>query len=69
MANSRPGRDPRLTALDIFVGEWAAQVEHPAIPDSPAGRVTFAWELEGRYEQRNEARSNTFLYPIPPALP
>jgi hypothetical protein len=44
-----PERDPRLAALDMFVGAWAAQIEHPAIPDIPAGRVTFAWELDGRY--------------------
>lgn len=42
-------RDPRLAALDIFVGAWTARIEHPALPEIPAGRVTFAWELHGRY--------------------
>lgn len=35
-------RDERLTALDVFVGEWVEQVE---IPGAPPGRCTFAWDL------------------------
>lgn len=35
-------RDPRLDALDVFVGEWVAQVE---IPGAPPGRCTFDWDL------------------------
>jgi len=49
MAANYPERDPRLAALDILVGAWTEQVNHPAIPAIPDGRVTFAWELNGRY--------------------
>ena len=37
-------RDPRLAALDVFVGEWIAQVE---VPGAPPGRSTFEWDLRG----------------------
>ena len=37
-------RDGRLAALDVFVGEWIAQVE---IPEAPPGRCTFEWDLRG----------------------
>ena len=37
-------RDPRLDALDVFVGEWIEQVE---MPDAPPGRCTFEWDLRG----------------------
>ena len=37
-------RDGRLAALDVFVGEWIAQVE---VPDAPPGRSTFEWDLRG----------------------
>ena len=33
-------------ALEVFVGEWVAQV---LLPDAPAGRTTFEWTLGGRY--------------------
>jgi hypothetical protein len=39
-------RDPRLAALDIFVGEWIEQVE---IPDAPPGRSLFEWDLKGSF--------------------
>jgi hypothetical protein len=37
-------RDSRLAALDIFVGEWIAQVE---VPGAPPGRSVFEWDLRG----------------------
>ena len=37
-------RDVQLAALDLFVGEWIAQVE---IPGAPPGRSTFEWDLGG----------------------
>jgi hypothetical protein len=37
-------RDSRLAALDIFVGEWIAQVE---VPGAPPGRSIFEWDLRG----------------------
>jgi hypothetical protein len=37
-------RDSRLSALDIFVGEWIAQVE---VPGAPPGRSVFEWDLRG----------------------
>ena len=39
-------RDPRLAALDIFVGEWIEQVE---IPEAPPGRSLFEWDLKGSF--------------------
>jgi hypothetical protein len=36
--------DGPLAALEVFVGEWVAQVE---FPDAPPGRCTFAWDLRG----------------------
>ena len=39
-------RDPRLAALDIFVGEWIEQVE---VPDAPPGRSIFEWDLKGSF--------------------
>jgi hypothetical protein len=42
MAADEP--DGWLTALDVFVGEWIAQVE---VPEAPPGRCTFAWDLRG----------------------
>jgi hypothetical protein len=44
MAEDEP--DPRLAALDIFVGEWIEQVE---LPGAPPGRSTFEWDLKGRF--------------------
>jgi hypothetical protein len=37
-------RDGRLAALDVFVGEWIAQVE---VPGAPPGRSVFEWDLRG----------------------
>jgi hypothetical protein len=39
-------RDPRLAALDIFVGEWIEQVE---VPGAPPGRAIFEWNLRGSF--------------------
>jgi hypothetical protein len=39
-------RDPRLAALDVFVGEWIEQVE---VPGAPPGRSIFEWDLKGRF--------------------
>jgi hypothetical protein len=39
-------RDPRLAALDVFVGEWIEQVE---VPGAPPGRSIFEWDLKGSF--------------------
>jgi len=39
-------RDPRLAALDVFVGEWIEQVE---VPGAPPGRSVFEWDLRGTF--------------------
>jgi hypothetical protein len=39
-------RDSRLTALDVFVGEWIEQVE---VPNAPPGRSIFEWDLRGSF--------------------
>jgi hypothetical protein len=39
-------RDGRLTALDVFIGEWIEQVE---VPDAPPGRSLFEWDLRGSF--------------------
>jgi hypothetical protein len=39
-------RDPRLAALDVFVGDWIEQVE---VPGAPPGRSVFEWDLKGRF--------------------
>ncbi len=49
MADDQQGHDPRLAALDIFVGAWVEHIDHPAMPDIPDGQVEFAWELDGQY--------------------
>lgn len=33
-------------ALEVFVGEWVAQV---LVPDAPTGRTTFEWVLDRKY--------------------
>ena len=40
------GRDGRLAALEFLVGEWIEQVE---IPNAPAGRAIFEWDLKGSF--------------------
>ena len=39
-------RDPRLAALDFFVGEWIEQVE---VPGAPPGRSTFEWDMRDSF--------------------
>ena len=39
-------RDPRLAALDIFLGEWIEQVE---VPNATPGRSLFEWDLKGSF--------------------
>jgi hypothetical protein len=39
-------RDPRLAALDVFVGEWIEQVE---VPGAPPGRSIFQWDLKASF--------------------
>jgi hypothetical protein len=46
MAKQESERSAALAALDVFVGEWAVAVQ---FPDSPVGRVTFEWALNGQY--------------------
>jgi hypothetical protein len=52
MQSDESARTRALERLEAFVGEWTEQV---AMPDIPAGRMTFEWALERQYLlQRSE---------------
>jgi hypothetical protein len=44
MTEARSNDGSRRDALEIFVGEWVAQV---VLPDAPPGRAVFEWALRG----------------------
>jgi hypothetical protein len=61
MPERQTDRAVALAALDVFVGEWAVEVQ---VPGSPTGRVVFAWALNGQYLLQHSSAPD----PVPDSL-
>jgi len=49
MTTDADARTQALARLDVLVGAWSLEANFPGAPSGPAGRATFAWDLDRQF--------------------